>query len=93
MSDKAGFTEVLEGEVGDLVTSGKKKGEQRIFELAEPLPLESGEELAGIQLAYRTWGAPAAGGGARLPRADRVGGRVLLVGRALRSRPGARSGA
>lgn len=60
MSDKVSFTEVLEGEVGDLVTSGEKKTEQKIFELAEPLRLESGEELAGVQVAYRTWGPPAA---------------------------------
>jgi len=51
MSDERRVTEVLEGEVGDLVTSG----EQKTLELAEPLRLESGEELSGIQVAYRTW--------------------------------------
>jgi homoserine O-acetyltransferase len=56
MSDEHGGTEVLEGEVGDLVTSG----EQKIYELSEPLELESGEVLSGVRVAYRTWGSPAA---------------------------------
>ncbi|HEV7509817.1 MAG TPA: alpha/beta fold hydrolase [Thermoanaerobaculia bacterium] len=54
MSDQGSVTEVLEGEVGGLVTSGETK----IYELAEPLRLESGETLSGIRVAYRTWGAP-----------------------------------
>ncbi len=54
MSDTGSPTEVLEGEVGDLVTSG----EQNIFELAEPLGLESGARLPRVRVAYRTWGTP-----------------------------------
>ena len=62
MSDRGSVTRsfqtVLEGEVGDLVTSGEKKNEQKIYELAEPLELESGERLSGVRVAYRTWGSP-----------------------------------
>ncbi|HSS52517.1 MAG TPA: alpha/beta fold hydrolase, partial [Thermoanaerobaculia bacterium] len=59
MSDKRDFTEALEGEVGGLVTSWKTK--DSVYELAEPLRLESGKVLPGVRVAFRTWGAPADG--------------------------------
>jgi homoserine O-acetyltransferase len=53
MSDLGSVTaEALEGEVGGLVTSRENK----IYELAETLELESGEKLPGVRVAYRTWG-------------------------------------
>src|SRR3954447_2171330 len=44
----------------DLVTSGGSK--DGVYELAEPLVLESGDRLPGARVAFRTWGRLAADG-------------------------------
>ena len=59
MSDT--WKETLEGEVGDLVTSADSK-DSRIYELPEPLRLDSGGTLPGVRVAFRTWGRLAADG-------------------------------
>jgi homoserine O-acetyltransferase/O-succinyltransferase len=46
-----------------LVSSGHISKETRAWREQRPFALESGEELPGVQVAYRTWGTLAPGGG------------------------------
>jgi homoserine O-acetyltransferase/O-succinyltransferase len=47
---------------GALLSSAPVSKETRLWRLEEPFALESGEELPGVQLAYRTWGKLASDG-------------------------------
>ena len=41
---------------------GDPPGDRRWVELPHPLPLEGGDVLPGVRIAYETWGRPAPGG-------------------------------